>query len=319
MNSVLFKELIDRLKDGERSTIGICKELNVNLFTLLKEVKLMRRKGYLIKGSLLKVKETQDKLSRFKIMRYSKRRFGVKVFDELSSTNDYLKENSSLNEGSVIISDCQLRGRGRNAKSFLSPKGKGIYLSYLLKPTGENIISLTPKLALCILKVLKEYVPDAGIKWINDIVYDGRKLCGILTEIKGFGSSTDIQYAVLGVGINVNSNKDDFSEEVKEVATSLSQILEVGVDRNRIIGRVIMELDKMKDSPYCTEIDREIYNDSLVIKNKEVTFIKDGKEYQGICRGIDSEFRLIVRLKDGGDLYLDSGEISVRGLYGYVG
>lgn len=319
MDNVLFKELIDRLKDGECSTKVICKELNISLFTLLKEVSLMRKKGYLIKGSLLKVKETQDTLSRFKIMRYSKRRFGIKVFDELSSTNDYLKENCSLNEGSVVISDCQLRGRGRNAKSFLSPRGRGVYLSYLLKPDGRNIISLTPKLALCILKVLKEYVSDAGIKWINDIVYNGRKLCGILTEIKGFGTSSDVQYAVLGVGINVNSQKEDFSEEVKEVATSLSQIIGIGVDRNRVIGKVIRALDEMKNSPYCTELDRELYNDSLVIKNKEVTFIKDGKEYQGICRGIDSDFRLIVRLKDGNDIYLDSGEISVRGLYGYVG
>ncbi len=321
MDRELDKEIISSLTGIETlSTKKLCNGLNVGIFSLLKEVRLMRKKGYEIKGNPFYIKKTNTKLSKLKIMWYAKRYRGIAVFDVLSSTNDYLKANNDLKEGSVVIADGQIRGRGRNTNSFLSPKGKGIYLSYLLKPDiqGENLVSLTPKLALCVLKILKEFSQGVGIKWVNDIVYSGKKLCGILTEIKGYGNSDNYTYAVLGIGINVNSKSDDFTEGVREIATSLSQIIGIDIDRNKLIGSLIRELDSIMSTPYCNEADRELYNDNLVIKGKEICFSKEGKDYQGICRGIDDSFRLIVRLKDGEEMFLDSGEVSVRGMFGYT-
>lgn len=321
MTRELDKEIISSLSGVDKiSTKKLNEELKSGFFCLLKEIRAMRKKGYEIKGNPFYIKKTNTKLSKFKIMWYAKRYSGIAVFDVLSSTNDFLKANNNYNEGSVVVADGQLRGRGRNSKAFLSPKGKGVYLSYLLKPElcGDKLVSLTPKLALCVLKTIREFIPYVGIKWVNDIVYNGKKLCGILTEIKGYGNSDNYAYAVLGIGINVNSKPDDFNEELKEIALSLSQIIGLDINRNKLIGNLIKELDLMKSNPYCSEADRELYNDNLVINGKEIFFNKDGKDYQGICRGIDDSFRLIVRLKNGEDVFLDSGEVSVRGLYGYT-
>lgn len=315
-----YKEIIVSLKDTDRiSALGLSKQLNINIITLLKEIRAMRKKGYEVRSNLFCVYKTSSRLSKFAISRCARRYSGIAVFDVLSSTNDYLKENPDIKEGSVVVADEQIRGRGRNNKAFSSPKGKGIYLSYLIKPdVVDKISSLTPKLAVCVLSVLKEYIEDVGIKWVNDIVYNGKKLCGILTEIKGYGSSEGVISAVLGIGINVNTNPEDFQGELKDIATSLSQIVGININRNILIGRLIKALDKMNLEPYCSEEDREIYNDNLVIKNKEVYFERNGREYQGICRGVDESFRLIVRLKNGEEMFLDSGEVSVRGLYGYI-
>ena len=245
----------------------------------------------------------------------------ILYFDEIDSTNNRAKQlgEEGAEEGTVVIADLQTDGRGRVGRSFDSPKGEGLYLSVLLRPAvrPDAASQLTLLAALAVRKALLETAGlETMIKWPNDIVRHGKKLCGILTEMSLIGGS--VSYVVVGIGVNVHQKT--FPEELSAVATSV--FLENGKDLSRkaLSDRLLTaffsyyeEFLKTRDLSFV----REEY-DSFLVNRGEPVHVLDPKEpYSGIAEGIDENGGLLV--KTGEKIrVVKSGEVSVRGVYGYV-
>ncbi len=243
------------------------------------------------------------------------------IYEEvMESTNKYAKMlgEENVTNGTVIVAKKQTSGRGRRGRNWISPEGN-CYFSLLLKPSiqTEHASRLTLVSALALVEAIKKVSGlETQIKWPNDVVVAGKKLCGILTE-----SSTDIyglKYVVIGIGINVNQKKFDL--EIDSMATSLSLQLGQDVECEHIIAE-FLNCFEMYFSTFIQTEDLSMllsqYNALLVNKDKEVRIV-DQSERVGVAIGIDATGELLVR-NDGGDIEnVNAGEVSVRGLYGYV-
>lgn len=222
-------------------------------------------------------------------------------------------ENESTH-GTLVVTEYQTAGRGRLGRKWLSPAGSCVMMSLILKPdfAPQYAPMLTLVMGLSVAQAL-----HASIKWPNDAVISGKKICGILTEMSLEG--TNIREVVIGVGINVNLSA--LPEEVKEIATSL--YLETGetYDRNEIIGQVLQRFETNYEK-YVQTLDltylMEEYNNLLINKDKQVRVLDPKEPFEGIARGINEKGELLVEREDGVVEAVSAGEVSVRGLYGYV-
>ncbi len=251
----------------------------------------------------------------------------------------FLKETDSTNtrvtqlardgeaEGLVVWADAQTAGKGRRGRSWESPAGDNLYFSVLLRP--ETAPGKAPMLTLIMACAaaraidrvfgvcsLSEGGEGPQIKWPNDLVLAQKKICGILTEM--YLNGTAIDHVVIGTGINVNVS--EFPEELRQKATSL--LLETGrrTDRERLLEAILEEFDRLYQqfiSVQDLSFLQEEYNEKLVNKNREVLVLEPGQEYQGVARGINSKGELLVETEDGIKSVF-AGEVSVRGIYGYV-
>ena len=261
--------------------------------------------------------------------------FGRKILyqEEMDSTNTEAKRQAlEENHGLLIIAEEQTLGRGRRGRSWNSPKGTGIWMSLLLQPKEISIQSektvlsakkasmLTLVTALSVAEAISEETGlEAFIKWPNDIVINNRKVCGILTEMSA--DNDGIHYVVIGIGINVNTR--EFPEEIREIATSLwLEQKKAGIDRASLVAAILGKLElyfeqflEAEDLSFLLEE----YNKKLVNFGKEVKVLGcDGQEENsGTAKGINKEGALLVETEEG-LLEVRSGEVSVRGLYGYV-
>ena len=179
-------------------------------------------------------------------LRESKLVSDIQVFSELDSTNQYLKElaKEGAKAGTVIIANKQSAGRGRLGRSFFSPEGTGIYMSILLRPEMElqKSVRITSMAAVAVARAIERVSGiEAKIKWVNDIFLNGKKVCGILTE-SGINAITGtLEYAVLGIGINVGTIQ--FPEELKDIATSICNECNHTVTRTELIIEILKELE----------------------------------------------------------------------------
>lgn len=242
------------------------------------------------------------------------------AFEQIDSTNTFLKVNQAVYpEGTIVIAREQTHGRGRLGRSWSSSFGEGIWMSFLLRPEikPENCSGLTLVVALSLAKALRELTGlNLLIKWPNDIVCNGKKIAGILTEMSAGDAKVD--YVVVGVGINVNT--EHFPEEIREVATSLK--LEGGSDFD--FDTIINSFCKEFNKDYLIYINtgdmsklRKEYETLLVNMGQKVSLIEDSKNYVGVATGINNEGELLF-LDDFGEREIRAGEVSVRGVYGYV-
>ena len=222
--------------------------------------------------------------------------------------------------GTVVLADGQTAGKGRRGRTWESPMGENVYMSLLLRPEiqPDKAPMLTLVMAYCVAKVLKKLGFEAvQIKWPNDLVLSGKKVCGILTEMSLDGGQ--IQHVIIGVGINVNNQK--FPDGIKNMATSLC--LERGryVDREEIVEHILTtfweEYEQFVSVGNLSQI-WENYNDMLVNCGKEVCVLEPDNAYEAIALGINQEGQLRVRLENGEEKQIFAGEVSVRGIYGYV-
>lgn len=243
-------------------------------------------------------------------------------YKQLDSTNTELARLTAegVAHGTVVVADAQTSGKGRRGRGWESPAGENIYMSILLRPdcVPDRAPMLTLVMAYSVAQVLKEFgFSDVQIKWPNDLVLSGKKICGILTEMQL--KDSEIDYVVVGVGINVNTSK--FPEELKDTATSL--YLESGrfFDRKNMVESVASYFEQAYGQFLETQnlsFLKEEYNNMLVNIDKEVRVLEPGNEYTAYAQGINSEGELLVRTIDGQEKRIYAGEVSVRGIYGYV-
>lgn len=306
----------------------ICDCLGVSRTTVWKAIKKLRENGYEIeaasnKGYLLK--SQPDIVSDVAIRPYLKTETmgqNICYYDELSSTNTRAKElgEAGAPEGTLVIADSQNAGKGRRGKSWVSPKGKDIYMTVLLYPqiNQEQAPQLTLVAAVSVAKAIREVTGlECGVKWPNDIVLCGKKICGILTEMS---SEPDcIHYVVVGIGINVNMQA--FPDEIKDMATSLLIEGKQSTCRAKLTASVLNHFEQDYQS-FCEHQSlrglRKEYDSLLINNGKDVKIVGIQEEYSGIAQGIDEDGRLLVAMPGGIVRKVVSGEVSVRGLYGYV-
>lgn len=244
--------------------------------------------------------------------------------DVIDSTNTECKRRAMTGapEGLVVIAEEQTGGRGRLGRSFQSPKGCGLYLSALLRPRLEPA-AVTDFTAWVAVAVCDGIEAACGvrprIKWTNDIVLNGKKLCGILTELGLESESNALEYLVPGIGINVNHRPEDFSEEVRAIATSLAQELGHPVRRSLLAAEVIKALDRMYAVfPQGKQEYLDKYRADCLTPGNQVQLITPVSRQEAYAVEIDDDFRLVVELPGGKRKALSAGEVSVRGMYGYV-
>ena len=237
--------------------------------------------------------------------------------DTVDSTNTYAKKLASQGapHGTVVLADRQTVGRGRLGRSFSSPAGLGIYCSVILlySVPPERLLLLTPVMAEAARRAVVQATGlQPSIKWINDLVLDGRKLCGILTEL-GAG------FVVVGIGINCNQQTEDFPPELQEIAISLSQSLGKSADRAAVTAELLRQVqlaaDGFLEDPGLWMKD---YRRHCLTIGKDVQLIRGDTVRYAHVDEMDENGALLVTLTDGTKEIVFSGEVSVRGLYGYL-
>lgn len=236
--------------------------------------------------------------------------------NSVTSTNDYLRElaNSGAKSGTVVIARTQSAGKGRKGNSFHSPSGGGIYLSYLYRPDVDVVLSaITPQIAVAVYKAIIDVTGiDTGIKWVNDIVLNGKKICGILTESSVINSKSP--FIVVGIGINVNTPAKAFTGELENIASSLFVETNEKYDINLLSATVIEQLNLIFSDRFDNSFP--IYRQKCINIGKEVVFEYNGEEKHGVAQDIDEHYRLFVEIE--GELCaLSSGVVSIRGKNGY--
>ena len=222
--------------------------------------------------------------------------------------------------GTVIVAKEQTAGKGRRGRTWESPAGENIYMSILLRPhlAPEKAPMLTLVMAYSIAKAIRNQGFDGiQIKWPNDLILRGKKICGILTEMKMNGSQ--IGHVIIGVGINVNTKR--FPEDLKDKASSL--FLESG--KKQEMEKLIQDILNEFGADYDTFLKEENlsfmvdnYNSILVNCGKEVVILEPGNEFTATALGVNEKGELIVRLPNGEKQTIYAGEVSVRGVYGYI-
>lgn len=308
------------------STLGISRAAVNSAVKSLKaegyDIESSTRKGYLLKSK-------PDKLTAGEILSYlsEERMKDIIVYDEVDSTNRILKELGSdgAPEGTIVISDCQVKGRGRLGRSFISPHGTGIYFSYLVRPTEriDEISTITAWTSVAISNAIFNVTgirPD--IKWVNDLVMNKKKICGILTELSLETETGRIDNIVIGIGVNVNHKPEDFPEEIRDIASSISYELNKDISRAKLAAEMCKEMDKLV-SNWATAKDTylELYRDNCITIGKDVSCVSihtANESRNGKALGINEDFSIKIQFEDGSVQDMSSGEVSVRGLYGYV-
>lgn len=247
----------------------------------------------------------------------------IAVLDSVDSTNNEIKRRAASSpEGLAVLAVEQTGGRGRRGRSFQSLPGKGMYLSVLLKPPFplSQVVSMTAWVAVAVC----DGVEDAcgvrpGIKWTNDLILNGKKLCGILTELELEGETGALSYLVTGMGVNVSQTAEDFGPELAEAATSLARETGSAVPVDHLSACVLGALDRMYRS-FPQEKARYLaqYRADCVTLGKAVRLVRGDRTEEAFALDVDEDFCLRVRYADGREETITAGEVSVRGLMGYV-
>ena len=242
-------------------------------------------------------------------------------FETIDSTNTYLKQlaEAGAEGGTAVIARSQTGGRGRLGRSFHSPAGSGIYLSYLLRPNckPEGLMHLTCAVAVAMCDAVEKATGlRPGIKWTNDLVWQKRKLGGILTEL-GFENGL-VSYAVVGIGINCTQKAEDFPEEIRSIATSLAAVTGKPVDIAALEKEMLSALEAMAQTLADKETVLAKYRSGCVTIGQKVCVVRGEEISYGTALDVNGEGALVVRFDDGAVRAVTSGEVSVRGMYGYL-
>ncbi|MBA4686651.1 MAG: biotin--[acetyl-CoA-carboxylase] ligase [Candidatus Galacturonibacter soehngenii] len=323
-------QILTLLKEADTYISGqdICTHFGVSRTAVWKAINQLKKEGYVIeavpnKGYYLKTSPDIISYSEMKSVLNTKW-IGEELYfyEEIDSTNTKAKQlaETGATSGTLVVSNMQTAGKGRRGRQWESPSETGIFMTLILKPdmNPSKASMLTLVMALAVVKACNEVTKSTCyIKWPNDIVLNKKKICGILTEMSA--EMDYINHIVIGIGIN--ANVDSFPEELKDKATSLKIENGKEVKRAMLINRIMVHFEHeyeifMHNESMKAQIDE--YNEFLINKDKEVTIIEPSNQYQGIALGIDEIGKLLVKKEDGKIEAVYAGEVSVRGIYGYI-
>lgn len=305
----------------------ICDTFGVSRTAVWKAVNQLRKKGYEIEAVPNKgyrLIETPDILNLHELQSrrntnwIGKETFCYEVLDSTNAQATRLAEDG-IENGVLIVADCQQAGRGRRGRSWESPAGTSIYMSILLKPdiNPNNASMITLVAALAVSRAITQLTSKpAGIKWPNDIVMSGKKVCGILTEMSA--QFDYVNHIVVGIGINVNT--ETFSEDIANIATSLQLETGMKINRAELIALICEQFEMVYEIYMQTQDLRNLvkeYNANLINMRQKVKVLDPKEPFEGRAMGITPRGELMVDTWESRKL-VSSGEVSVRGIYGYV-
>ncbi|NLK22169.1 MAG: biotin--[acetyl-CoA-carboxylase] ligase [Epulopiscium sp.] len=319
----LLKSADDYISGEEMSKI-----FGVSRTAIWKVITHLKGQGYIIESVTNKgyyLKSSPDLLTEEEIIYDLKTRYiGKKVYhyDKIDSTNKEAKKLASKGEkeGIVVVAEEQLLGKGRLGRTWSSPTGVGIWMSIILRPEISPIdaskVTLIAGLAVC--RGIESVTGlKSQIKWPNDIIINNKKVCGILTEMSA--EIEKINYIILGIGMNVNTYS--FPEDIMNKATSLKIEGKKNYDRKDILQQILVEFEKNYDdfikNNNMDKVLREYKRNCLTL-GKDVKIIERAGEFTGKALDVSKEGELIVQKENGEMVTVLSGEVSVRGMYGYI-
>lgn len=322
-------ELLTALRSTKGFVSGqeLCETLGVSRTAVWKGMKKLKSEGYNIEAISNKgyrLLESPDILDADELKSIQKTAWAGKeivYYDVTDSTNIQAKRlaEEGMPHGTLVIAGRQKAGRGRRGRNWESPERDGIFMTLLLRPKfpPAKASMLTLVAAMAVAKAVRiETGLFAEIKWPNDIVINGKKICGILTELNT--EIDTINYVVTGIGINVSNRQ--FDKEISSVATSL--MLESGKEIYRVnLIEAVLEQFEFYYDRFCQKMDvsewKEEYDEYLVNRNRPVKILDPKEPFTGIAKGINEHGELLVETETGIRI-VSSGEVSVRGIYGYV-
>ena len=244
-------------------------------------------------------------------------------FSTIDSTNTYAKKLAAQGapQGTVVIAEAQSAGRGRLGRSFHSPAGKGMYLSLILRPNclAQDLMHLTCAVGYAACNAVEKASGiRPGIKWINDLVLNKKKLGGILVELSLSQASSHVDYAIVGIGINCLHAAEDFPEELQNIATSLTMEANREISPSAMAAAIVTALWKTTAKLF-TEKEQimESYTRDCITLGQQILVIRGDEKRYGTAVAIDPDGQLMVDF-GGTTEAVGSGEVSIRGMYGYV-
>ncbi len=242
--------------------------------------------------------------------------------EEVDSTNEAAKRfaNQGVESGALIVAEKQTAGKGRRGRSWSNTAGESLQMSLLLRPelTPKEASGLTLAAALAVSRAV-ESLPGSlrpQIKWPNDVIVGTKKICGILVELL---LDSDQSSVIIGIGVNVNNSV--FPGELREKATSLKLATGGQIDRESLMEKIWQEFEAIYEQYLLTKDMSGLkadYEQRLVNIGRQVCVSYGNESLEGVAEGIDVEGHLLLRAKDGGLRHIEAGEVSVRGIYGYV-
>ncbi len=323
-------KVLEILKENKDYISGekISNILNVSRTAVWKNINTLKSEGYEIDSVSRKgyrLISSPDILTYEEISPYLNTDFiGKKIlyFNTIDSTNKKAKEIAETSsDGTLVISEEQTSGRGRLGRNWTSPKGKSLLISILLKPKIDpsKVSNITLVGAAALVKALEDFDIQGLIKWPNDIIINDKKIAGILTELSA--EINQVNYVVMGIGVNLYTNKEEFPEDIRNKAGSILSETGKTIDRKKFTGKFLNYFEKYYKEYFLGNNFHEIIKiskEKSILLGKEVRVI--GRDYSYVAKVLDitSEGHLLVQKEDGAKEEIYSGEVSVRGKNGYI-
>ncbi|WP_022760182.1 MULTISPECIES: biotin--[acetyl-CoA-carboxylase] ligase [unclassified Butyrivibrio] len=299
----------------------IAKELKLSRNSVWKAIESLRREGYIINASPRRgysLSAPADNITLSGIAKYLSPGVDselITIYDELESTNKTARSMASFDapHGSVIISKTQTGGTGRKKRHFSSPKG-GIYMSIILRPERMNIFDyslITPFVGVCVCKALESAIGVfPSIKWLNDLYIDDKKICGILSEAGTDFDTGELQYIVIGIGINFNSDINEFPPDLRKTAGSLFEKGGETISKDRLIADILNNI-LTNDVPDCIV---EEYKSRMKMLGSTIRVITTDGNYEAKAIDVNEKGKLIVELPDKTTKILSSEDVSTKSI-----
>lgn len=316
--------------DAYLSGESMSRALGVSRAAVWKAVEALRGEGYQINSAYnrgYRLSSAPDRLRAGELSGLPDRRLigrELVCLDTVDSTNTEVKRRAAEGapEGLAVLAEAQTAGRGRRGNSFQSLGGKGLYLSVLLRPQVPLglLNQLTAWTAVAVCRGIQACCgASPAIKWTNDLLLGGKKLCGILTELEFEAESAAPVQVVVGLGVNVSQTAADFGPELSQVATSLALELGRPVRRADLAATILAALDDMYAAfPQAKAEYWAAYRARCATLGREVRLVGPDGAAPAFARDIDENFALLVDHPDGTSGAVTAGEVSVRGLMGYI-
>ena len=318
------EEVVTLFEKNRGTTLSgeeIADRLGVSRTAVWKAIRNLQQEGYRIEGVTGKgycLSRETDVMSASGIGHYldpqTARWAKVEVFDRVDSTNEVLKRKAAEGpvEGLVAAAMSQTKGKGRYSRGFYSPEGTGVYFSIYLKPSFSlelaGLITTAAAVAACqAIDALSG--KKTRIKWVNDVYLDGKKIVGILTEASFNAESGELDYAVLGIGIDLYRPSEGYPPEAGEAGAVFDSVQED--IRNRMIAEVLNRFRPIYENLESRAFIGE-YRERCFVPGREVLVIRGGKQTPALALEVDDHCRLKVRYEDGREEFLNSGEVSLK-------